>query len=263
MTTSGVYKITNIITGKYYIGSSYHCEERWKQHLKGLRHGSHVNTLMLHSFQKHGEDNFKFEIIHPLPESDSRDKEQWYLDNFYDDIYNISRIAYHGGDLISYHPNKDDIIFRMTESVNKRYATMTDEDKEKQWAYLKEKGNPMLGRNHTEESKKKMSESMKGRPAWNKGQSISDEQKALLSKLASERTGEKNPFYGKTHSDEFKQMMSEKFKGRIPKNAKPVLIDGIEYVSATEASRQLDVVVATILHRIKSKNPKYSGYFYK
>lgn len=260
--TSGVYKITNLITGRYYIGSSYHCEERRKEHFQGLRNGTHVNAYMLHSFQKHGKENFKFEIIHELPEDQARDKEQWYIDNFYDEMYNISKTAYDGGDLISYHPDKENIIARMTEAINERYKNMSEADKEKQWGYIKEKGNPMQGRKHTEESKRKMSLSSMGNTA-NKGKKASKETRERLSEIAKERTGEKNPFYGRHHSEETKQYMSEKFKGRIPANAKPVMIDGTEYISATEAARQLGVVAATILHRIKSNNAKYAGYFYK
>ncbi|MDK2600541.1 NUMOD3 domain-containing DNA-binding protein [Bacillus stercoris] len=262
--TSGVYKITNIVTGKYYIGSSYNCEERWKGHLKGLRNSKHVNNHLQHAFDKYGIDNFTFEIIHALPVDEARDKEQWYIDNFYDEMHNISRTAYDGGDLISYHPRKDEIVAQMTESVRQRYKNMTDEDKEKQWGYIQEKGNPMQGRKHTDESRRKMSESSKGIPSANKGKKVhSPENIALFSKLASERTGEKNPFYGRQHSEELKQMLSEKFKGRIPANARPVMIDGVEYISATEAARQLGVVPATILHRIKSNNAKYVGYCYK
>jgi hypothetical protein len=35
-------------------------------------------------------------------------------------------------------------------------------------------------------------------------------------KLSIKMTGEKNPFYGKKHSDEFKMKMSEKMKNKIP-----------------------------------------------
>lgn len=260
--TSGVYKITNLITGKYYVGSSYHCKERWKEHLKELKGGYHKNKHLLNSFQKYREENFKFEIIHSLPEKEAREKEQWYIDNFYDDMYNISKLA-GGGDLISYHPDRENIIFRMTESVKQRYEVMSESDKEKQWGYLKTKGNPMQGRRHTEESRKKMSQSSVGKPSPNKGKKASAETREKISRAAKQRTGESNPFYGRHHSAETKQYMSEKFKGRIPTNARPVIIDGVEYVSATEAARQLGVVAATILHRIKSSNVKYTGYFYK
>lgn len=261
--TSGVYKITNIVTGRYYIGSSYHCEERWKEHLKYLRNNTHVNKHLLNSYKKHGENNFKFEILHELPEDEARNMEQWYIDNYYNEMYNLSKTAYHGGDLISYHPNKNKIIERMTVSVNKRYENLTEEDREKQWGYMKIKGNPMQGRKHTEKSKQKMSENKKGNTAWNKGKTMSDNQKETLSKIASKRTGDKNSFYGKSHSEEFKEYMSEKFKGRIPTNARKVVINGDEFVSVTEASRKIGVVVATIINRIKSKNPEFSGYYYK
>lgn len=49
-------------------------------------------------------------------------------------------------------------------------------------------------------------------------------------------------------------------KGKIPTTARKVEIDGIQYVSLTEAARQLDVVPATILYRLGSKNPKFESY---
>lgn len=41
------------------------------------------------------------------------------------------------------------------------------------------------------------------------GKHISDEKKALLSEYAKQRTGEKNPFYGKSHSEKTKKTLSE------------------------------------------------------
>ena len=57
-------------------------------------------------------------------------------------------------------------------------------------------------------------------------------------------------------------MIREKSKGRRPPNVREVIIDGETYISATDAAKQLNVCVATILHRIKSPNPKYTKYFY-
>lgn len=99
-----------------------------------------------------------------------------------------------------------------------------------------------------------------GRVVWGKK---AKEMKENLSKVASTRTGEKNPFYGREHSEETKKKIALANKGKKPTNQRPVVIGGVEYPSATEASRQLNVVPATILHRIKSKNPKYDRYFYK
>ena len=80
------------------------------------------------------------------------------------------------------------------------------------------------GKPHTEETKKKMSESFKGRIPWNKGlkncfseetrqkmkgKIISDETRQ---KMKISNTGEKNGFYGKTHTEETKKKMSESLK---------------------------------------------------
>ena len=64
-------------------------------------------------------------------------------------------------------------------------------------------GEGISGMHHSEESKKKMSESMKGKQ-------FSEEHKQRMSESLK---GRNSPFYGKHHSEEAKQMMSESHKG--------------------------------------------------
>ena len=40
---SGVYKITNVKNGKFYIGSSKDIEFRWSEHKKHLNGNYHIN----------------------------------------------------------------------------------------------------------------------------------------------------------------------------------------------------------------------------
>lgn len=47
------------------------------------------------------------------------------------------------------------------------------------------------------------------------GHYVSDETKRKISELASKRVGEKNPWYGKLHSEESKKKMSESHKGKL------------------------------------------------
>jgi group I intron endonuclease len=266
MIISGVYAITNITTGKRYIGSSIDCLERFKRHRWELRAGRHVNPVLQNAFNKYGEDDFTYKVIHPLPITDAQDKEQWYIDNFYEELYNTSRSAYHGGDLITYHPNRDDIVLRMTEAVKLRYQQMSPEERKLLSERTSGQNNGMFGRKHSPEAIQQMSLAASARTGEKNpfyGRTHSEQTRQKISEFASTRTGEKNPFYGKSHSDEFKESLRQKFKGRIPTNARPVVIDEVEYVSATEAARQLGVVTATILHRIKSRNEKYKGYFYQ
>jgi group I intron endonuclease len=46
-----------------YIGCASNIRTRWNSHLHDLRQGNHVNTYLQKSWFKHGESNFKFEVI--------------------------------------------------------------------------------------------------------------------------------------------------------------------------------------------------------
>lgn len=54
----GVYKITNLINQKVYIGQSWDIEKRWIQH-KRNKHNLHLNN----AFQKYGIESFSFEVL--------------------------------------------------------------------------------------------------------------------------------------------------------------------------------------------------------
>ena len=56
----GIYKITNKLTNKAYIGQSIDIKRRWKEHRYNI--GSNKNPLYL-DFEKYGLDNFSFEIL--------------------------------------------------------------------------------------------------------------------------------------------------------------------------------------------------------
>ena len=57
----------------------------------------------------------------------------------------------------------------------------------------------------TEESKKKISEKTKGRKGSMLGKHLTEKQRKKVSEFAKTRTGDKNPFYGKVHSEEAKK----------------------------------------------------------
>jgi group I intron endonuclease len=59
----GIYKITNILSNKVYVGCASNIRTRWNDHLYDLRKGQHCNYYLQKAWLKHGESNFKFEII--------------------------------------------------------------------------------------------------------------------------------------------------------------------------------------------------------
>lgn len=91
---TGVYKIENIINGKIYIGSTSRLgfTRRWYSHLKMLRKNKHYNQYLQASWNKHGENNFKFEIIERCLPNDCIFKEQYYFNTLHPK-YNILKTA--------------------------------------------------------------------------------------------------------------------------------------------------------------------------
>lgn len=77
----------------------------------------------------------------------------------------------------------------------------------------KGENNSFYGKKHNEETKKKISESKKGKTAWNKGIPGEKKSEHIKQILSEKLSGEKNPFYGKKHTEESKRKAGEKNKG--------------------------------------------------
>ena len=94
---SGVYKITNTLDGKIYIGSALNLDTRFKEHISAARANRHSSRHFQHAFNKYGEHSFQFSIIEECLPKIRLDREQHHLDFFksYDhDIgYNIAKVA--------------------------------------------------------------------------------------------------------------------------------------------------------------------------
>lgn len=97
----GIYKITNLINQKIYIGQSVDIERRWKEHLRSgqpekyaCKSERDINTPIHLAMQKYGIENFKLEIICICEQENLNDLEKYYI-KFYDSTnklkgYNIS-----------------------------------------------------------------------------------------------------------------------------------------------------------------------------
>ena len=142
---SGIYKITNVKNGKFYIGSAKDIDRRWWEHKNDLKKNKHKNPKLQHAWDFYGENSFEFIILENVIECELFKREQFYLDMFKpymrDIGYNITPTA-GGGDNFTHNPNKEQIIKNMTVANNVGH---------------------MHGKKHSEEAKEKQKERAVGR----------------------------------------------------------------------------------------------------
>lgn len=143
----GIYCIECIETNVKYIGQTFeNFYRRWIFHKWNLRNGKHSNIYLQNAWNKYGENNFEF---YPLESFDMNQKDTITkskldeLEQFYIKKYN----TFENG-------------FNLTTGGEKcKMSPLSDESKRK----IGEKNKiNMLGKKHTEETKKRMSESHKG-----------------------------------------------------------------------------------------------------
>ena len=71
----GIYKITNKVNGKIYIGQSIHIEKRWQEHCQP----SNNKSLIAKAIKKYGKENFLFEVVEQCIEEELLKKEEYYI----------------------------------------------------------------------------------------------------------------------------------------------------------------------------------------
>ena len=84
---SGIYRITNTITGDFYIGSSKNVKKRWADHKCKSTWNKCPNNPMYIDMRKYGVDKFDFEILIEAEESFLKEKEQKFIEKL-NPIYN-------------------------------------------------------------------------------------------------------------------------------------------------------------------------------
>jgi hypothetical protein len=89
----GIYKIVNLVNGKYYVGGAYNLDSRYRAHKSELKKGNHANSRLQRSYNKYGTDSFEFALIEILDKTtEVRDREQFHLDNLKSpNCYNLSK----------------------------------------------------------------------------------------------------------------------------------------------------------------------------
>ena len=80
MKISAAYKITNVITGDFYIGSSKDVKRRWAGHKCPSVWNRYPNNPMYLDMNKYGTDKFDFQVIAEVEIEQLKEMEQQFIE---------------------------------------------------------------------------------------------------------------------------------------------------------------------------------------
>lgn len=167
MKKTGIYCIENLVNHKKYIGQSNNIEYRWKRHKYELSRGSHDNDYLQKSWDKYGQDNFKFYILELCDVSMMDELEVYYIDLYQtinrDNGYNLTS---GGGANKQYSKEVCDKISQAL--MGHEVSPETRKKVSEHHADVSGEKHPMYGRKHSEEAKEKMRQAGLGRPSSRK-----------------------------------------------------------------------------------------------
>lgn len=239
-----IYCIHNTINDKIYIGSTKEIVKRRNRHFNDLKNNKHCNVYLQRAYNKYGEDILDFFVlaqVEVLSQKELLDIEHDYILE-YEPEYNIGSVG--GGDNLSKHPNKQDIIKRRSKALKKYLESLT-----------------------AEERAQKYGQKMELNGNWNGGKCYCScgNKKSSVAKTCGkcrDRSGKNNPFFGRKHSEETKKKLSEANKGKIPLNARKIMAEGKLFNSIAEAARYYNLSNGTIHYRLNSSSSKWKDFQY-
>lgn len=222
---SGIYMITNKLTGDFYIGQSTNISNRFINYFNISYLSNKKGLLISRALIKYGYSNFFLTILEYCNNSDLLIREQYYFDNLKPQ-YNILKIAG------SSHSHK------LSEKTKAKIS------KALKGVYIGE-NSALFGRLHTEKTKELMSLKKAGKNNPLYGKCHSEKTKDLMKKKA----------LGIKHSEETKLIMSTK-RGNLVNIYEKCSSEGFKligsFVSARRAAKFLEISGSTIRKYVNS-----------
>lgn len=233
-----IYRITNMLTGGYYIGSAESFERRKWQHTYDLKRGAHKNPRMQAAWNAYGADAFVFEVLETVPEGRvAFDIENTYLMRCVGqpDCYNVNVNAYVPRLGI---PHREDSKQKISDAV--------------QLALAAGKAGRFIP---TEETRAKMSAAAKGNTNARGYKRTAEEREAIR-----QRTLGNQNFLGKKHAEATKDAMRRRLAARLPDGSVQ------EFVGVSAAGEVLGVPYPMLVRSAKAGRPvargKLAGWFF-
>ncbi len=223
----GIYKITNNVNGKVYIGESVDLKKRESKY-KGLH--CKGQQKIYNSIKKYGWENFTFEVLEYCKIEDLKSLEYQYHKYYYDELGAIMLLNLRagGGGGQSF----------ISEETRKKLSDAKKGEKHHFFGKRGE-GTPNFGKIYTDETRKNISESQKGEKCHN---------------------------WGKKATKETKLKMSEAQKGLGTKKISQYTKDG-EFIkhfnSIKEANEKLGIHIGNISQCLTGKIKTSGGFIWK
>lgn len=122
MRAPGIYRILNLVNGRYYVGSSADILRRWGDHLAALRGSRHKNIHLQRAWNKYGEAAFRLDVLERAPVSDLFEVEQRHLD-----------VALASGQSYNLHDRAEGGFSRIPEVVARHGVSVKLRSQRKEW----------------------------------------------------------------------------------------------------------------------------------
>lgn len=215
---SFIYKTTNTINGKIYIGKSK------------LNDPNYLGSGMIlkQAIEKYGVHFFSKEILEECADDQVDAREIYWIEKYNSCDrgigYNIAKGGT-GGDTTTHHPDKSLIIEKRKHGLGEWHSSMTEEEKN----------------NHA----KKISDAKKGKSNGRTGYKHSQES---IDKIKNNQPP-KTEDWTKSHAD----AMAKRRGTSLTKKYKRVIVDGVEYESVKHAVEGLGLKYAKYFHDMRRK----------
>ena len=275
-----VYKATNLINNKVYIGyTTNKLEERIKQHFSKVGDGCYFHNAL----GKYGKENFQWDIIDYADTAEELSEKEAYWIDYYQSFTDKNK-GYNstsGGEVSKKMSedvrrkisdgNKGKVLSEEArEKISKALTgrIVSEETKKKRSIALMGENNPMYGKKLTDEQKKKIGQASLGHKLTqeakdkisraNKGKIVSEETREKLSRA---KTGIKLPPFSKQHIEK----LQEANKGAKNPSAKQVVCveTGAIYGCIQEAAKETNIHYKKISRCCNGEIEKADGFTFK